>query len=71
MAKKVIGEDDLIDEKEGQIDQKYFYSIAMRQPLREDLIYCNRYITTDVEKECQKKTQLKMTKVNQIMTIVV
>ena len=37
LAKKVIEEDDLIDEKEEQIDQECLYSIAMRQPVREDL----------------------------------
>ena len=52
LAKKVIDEDDMIDEKEEQIDQECLYSIAMRQPVREDLrfVYSVMKIIVDLER---------------------
>ncbi len=52
LAKKVIEEDDMIDEKEEQIDQECLYSIAMRQPVREDLrfVYSVMKIIVDLER---------------------
>ena len=52
LAEKVIEEDDLIDEKEEQIDQECLYSIAMRQPVREDLrfVYSVMKIIVDLER---------------------
>ena len=52
LAKKVIEEDDLIDEKEEQIDQECLYSIATRQPMREDLrfVYSVMKIIVDLER---------------------
>ena len=52
LAEKVIGEDDLIDEKEEQIDQECLYSIATRQPMREDLrfVYSVMKIIVDLER---------------------
>lgn len=52
LAKKVIDEDDMIDEKEEQIDQECLYSIAMRQPVREDLrfVYSVMKIVVDLER---------------------
>ena len=52
LADKVIGNDDVIDELEEQIDQECLYSIAMRQPMREDLrfVYVVMKIITDLER---------------------
>jgi phosphate transport system protein len=52
LAKTVIEEDDYIDEMEEQIDQECLYSIAMRQPMREDLrfVYAVMKIITDIER---------------------
>ncbi len=49
---KVIAGDDAIDELKEQIDQECLYSIAMRQPLREDLrfVYAVMKIITDIER---------------------
>ncbi len=49
---KVIAADDAIDELKEQIDQECLYSIAMRQPLREDLrfVYAVMKIITDIER---------------------
>lgn len=52
LSDKVIGNDDVIDELEEQIDQECLYSIAMRQPMREDLrfVYVVMKIITDLER---------------------
>lgn len=51
-AQDVISGDDLIDEKEEQVDQECLYSIAMRQPVREDLrfVYAVMKIIVDLER---------------------
>ena len=51
-AKSVIERDDLIDEIEEKIDQECLYSIAMRQPMGEDLrfVYAVTKIITDLER---------------------
>lgn len=51
LAEQVIA-DDYIDEMEEQIDQECLYSIAMRQPMREDLrfVYAVMKIITDIER---------------------
>lgn len=48
----VVCGDDAIDELEEQIDQECLYSIAMRQPMREDLryVYAVMKIITDIER---------------------
>lgn len=62
MAKKVIDEDDLIDEKEEQIDQECLYSIAMRQPVREDLrfVYAVMKIIVDLERIGDQSVNIAM-----------
>ena len=52
LAQHVIEGDDVIDEMEEQIDQECLYSIAMRQPMREDLrfVYAVMKIITDLER---------------------
>lgn len=52
MAQSVIDEDDAIDEMEEKIDQECLYSIAMRQPVREDLrfVYAVMKIIVDLER---------------------
>ena len=52
LAEQVIADDDYIDEMEEQIDQECLYSIAMRQPMREDLrfVYAVMKIITDLER---------------------
>ncbi|MDO5115338.1 MAG: phosphate signaling complex protein PhoU [Synergistaceae bacterium] len=52
LAQRVIEGDDVIDELEEQIDQECLYSIAMRQPMREDLrfVYAVMKIITDIER---------------------
>lgn len=49
---EVVCGDDAIDELEEQIDQECLYSIAMRQPMREDLryVYAVMKIITDIER---------------------
>ena len=51
-ARNVIKRDDIIDELEEKIDQECLYSIAMRQPMREDLrfVYAVTKIITDLER---------------------
>ena len=51
-ARSVIERDDLIDETEEIIDQECLYSIAMRQPMGEDLrfVYAVTKIITDLER---------------------
>jgi len=51
-ARRVIERDDLIDEIEERIDQECLYSIAMRQPMGEDLrfVYAVTKIITDLER---------------------
>ena len=51
-ARNVIEKDDAIDEMEEMIDQECLYSIAMRQPMREDLrfVYAVTKIITDLER---------------------
>jgi phosphate transport system protein len=51
-ARSVIEGDDIIDELEERIDQECLYSIAMRQPMREDLrfVYAVTKIITDLER---------------------
>ena len=51
-ARLVIEDDDIIDEMEEQIDQECLYSIAMRQPMREDLrfVYAVMKLITDLER---------------------
>lgn len=51
-GENVIDGDDAIDELEEQIDQECLYSIAMRQPMREDLryVYAVMKIITDIER---------------------
>ena len=51
-AGSVIADDDRIDDLEEQIDQECLYSIAMRQPMREDLrfVYAVMKIITDLER---------------------
>jgi phosphate transport system protein len=62
MARKVIDEDDLIDEKEEQIDQECLYSIAMRQPVREDLrfVYAVMKIVVDLERIGDQSVNIAM-----------
>lgn len=62
MAKQVIEEDDLIDEKEEQIDQECLYSIAMRQPVREDLrfVYAVMKIIVDLERIGDQSVNIAM-----------
>lgn len=62
MAKVVIDEDDLIDEKEEQIDQECLYSIAMRQPVREDLrfVYAVMKIVVDLERIGDQSVNIAM-----------
>jgi len=52
LARAVIEEDDRIDTMEEEIDQECLYSIAMRQPMREDLrfVYAVMKIITDIER---------------------
>ena len=51
-ARSVIDRDDVIDELEEKIDLECLYSIAMRQPMREDLrfVYAVTKIITDLER---------------------
>ncbi|MDY3868550.1 MAG: phosphate signaling complex protein PhoU [Pyramidobacter sp.] len=51
-ARSVMANDDAIDDLEEQIDQECLYSIAMRQPMREDLrfVYAVMKIITDIER---------------------
>jgi len=51
-AGSVIEGDDIIDALEEKIDQECLYSIAMRQPMREDLrfVYAVTKIITDLER---------------------
>ena len=51
-AISVIERDDVIDEMEEKIDLECLYSIAMRQPMREDLrfVYAVTKIITDLER---------------------
>ena len=51
-ARSVIERDDVIDEMEDKIDLECLYSIAMRQPMREDLrfVYAVTKIITDLER---------------------
>ena len=62
LAKKVIEEDDLIDEMEEQIDQECLYSIAMRQPVREDLrfVYSVMKIIVDLERIGDQSVNIAM-----------
>lgn len=62
IAKKVIEEDDLLDEKEEQIDQECLYSIAMRQPVREDLrfVYSVMKIIIDLERIGDQSVNIAM-----------
>lgn len=62
LSKKVIEEDDLIDEKEEQIDQECLYSIAMRQPVREDLrfVYSVMKIIVDLERIGDQSVNIAM-----------
>ena len=66
MAKIVIEEDDLIDEKEEQIDQECLYSIAMRQPVREDLrfVYAVMKIIVDLERIGDQSVNIAMNVLN-------
>ena len=66
MAKKVIEEDDLIDEKEEQLDQECLYSIAMRQPVREDLrfVYAVMKIVVDLERIGDQSVNIAMNTVD-------
>lgn len=52
LGTEVIDADDHIDDMEEQIDQECLYSIAMRQPMREDLrfVYAVMKIITDIER---------------------
>ena len=52
LADQVIDDDDKVDELEEQVDQECLYSIAMRQPLREDLryVYAVMKIVIDIER---------------------
>ncbi|MCL1876060.1 MAG: phosphate signaling complex protein PhoU [Synergistaceae bacterium] len=69
-ARSVIERDDVIDAMEEKIDQECLYTIAMRQPMREDLrfVYAVTKIITDIERigdlsesiaECSLKLSLK------------
>ena len=51
-ARSVIERDDVVDDMEEKIDQECLYSIAMRQPMREDLrfVYAVTKIITDLER---------------------
>ncbi|MCL1940632.1 MAG: phosphate signaling complex protein PhoU [Synergistaceae bacterium] len=51
-AGSVIERDDMIDDMEEKIDQECLYTIAMRQPMREDLrfVYAVTKIITDLER---------------------
>ena len=51
-AENVIERDDVIDDMEEEIDQECLYTIAMRQPMREDLrfVYAVTKIITDLER---------------------
>ena len=62
LAEKVIEGDDLIDEKEEQIDQECLYSIAMRQPMREDLrfVYSVMKIIVDLERIGDQSVNIAM-----------
>ena len=62
LAKKVIEEDDLIDEMEELIDQECLYSIAMRQPVREDLrfVYSVMKIIVDLERIGDQSVNIAM-----------
>ncbi|MGI6075721.1 MAG: phosphate signaling complex PhoU family protein [Pyramidobacter sp.] len=52
LAGRVIQGDEKVDELEERIDQECLYSIAMRQPLREDLryVYAVMKIVVDIER---------------------
>ncbi|MDD4159742.1 MAG: phosphate signaling complex protein PhoU [Synergistaceae bacterium] len=62
LAQKVIDGDDLIDEKEEQVDQECLYSIAMRQPVREDLrfVYSVMKIIVDLERIGDQSVNIAM-----------
>lgn len=51
-ARGIVARDDEIDDLEEQIDQECLYTIAMRQPMREDLrfVYAVMKIVTDIER---------------------
>ena len=51
-AVSVIERDDVIDDMEEKIDQECLYTIAMRQPMREDLrfVYAVTKLITDLER---------------------
>ncbi len=51
-ARDIVAEDDVIDDLEEQADQECLYTIAMRQPMREDLrfVYAVMKIVTDIER---------------------
>jgi len=51
-ARSVIERDDVVDDLEEKIDLECLYSIAMRQPMREDLrfVYAVTKIITDLER---------------------
>lgn len=61
-AQNVISDDDLIDEKEEQVDQECLYSIAMRQPVREDLrfVYAVMKIIVDLERIGDQSVNIAM-----------
>ena len=62
LADKVIRNDDVIDELEEQIDQECLYSIAMRQPVREDLrfVYSVMKIIVDLERIGDQSVNIAM-----------
>ena len=51
-AESVIERDDVVDDMEEKIDKECLYTIAMRQPMREDLrsVYAVTKIVTDLER---------------------
>ncbi|MGN0838559.1 MAG: phosphate signaling complex PhoU family protein [Pyramidobacter sp.] len=62
LADQVIDDDDKVDELEEQVDQECLYSIAMRQPLREDLryVYAVMKIVIDIERNGDQAVNLAL-----------
>lgn len=67
-AQQIIEADDVIDDLEEQIDQECLYSIAMRQPVREDLrfVYAVMKIITDIERIADQSVNLSMSVINYV-----
>ncbi len=61
-AEKIAAADNVINELEEQIDQECLYSIAMRQPLREDLryVYAVMKMITDIERIGDQAVNLQL-----------